>query len=147
MTAESDSQTHSSRTQQKQIAASGSSYTAQGHSRRKWLSLALHTYMAQRLSGRRWLSLALYTYTAQRLSRRRWLSLALHTGSYQDPELSVGQDWVWLHNKIYTEKGKQLTCWASRFLSAWILVSLWVTHQRVSSYVVSLATLDLALLI
>ena len=30
----------------------------------------------------------------------------------------------------YTEKGKQLTCWATRFLSAWILVSLWVTHQR-----------------
>ena len=31
---------------------------------------------------------------------------------------------------IYTEKGKKLTCWATRFLSAWILVSLWVTHQR-----------------
>ena len=43
---------------------------------------------------------------------------------YQDP--GVEQDCVWLHNGIDTEKRKQLT----RFLSAWILVSLWVTCQR-----------------
>ena len=46
---------------------------------------------------------------------------------------------------IYTYRGSErLTCWATRFLSAWILMSLWATHQRVPSSVVSLATLDLA---
>ena len=142
MTAESDSQRHSSRTKQKKIAEAGSPHTAQRLSRRRWLSLALHTHTAQRLSEEDgWVWLSTHPHGSE-TQRRRWLSLAPHTGHYQDLGLSVGQDWVWLHNGIHTEMGKQLICWATRFLSAWILVSLWVTHQRFPSSVVSLATLD-----
>ena len=65
MTAESDSQRHSSRTQLKKIAEAGSPHTAQRLSRRRWLSLALHTHTAQRLSGRRWLNLALHTHSSE----------------------------------------------------------------------------------
>ena len=67
MTAESDSQRHSSRTQQKKIAEAGSPHTAQRLSRRRWLSLALHTQLRDSVK-----KMAEYgsphTHTAQRLS-------------------------------------------------------------------------------
>ena len=98
-----------------------------GTQRRRWLSLALHTWL--RDSAKKVAEFG-SSHMAQGLSEEDgWVWLFTQDAT-RTPGLSVGQDWVWLHNRIYTEKGRQLTCWATSFLWAWILVSLWVVHQR-----------------
>ena len=64
-----------------------------------------------------------------------WLLLHyVHTGRLSTRVTESASPW-----DTYTETGKRLNCWSTRFLSAWILISLKVIHQRVPSSVVSLA--------
>ena len=107
----------------KKVAESGSWHMAQGISEEGgWVWLLTHGSGTQ---WKRWLSLALDTQLKD--SAKKVAESGSWHRTWSGPQrLSVGQDWVG------TEKGKRLTCWASWFQTAWILVSL-MSHQTKGS--------------